>query len=261
MADRGAYTDDGPVTTATPRSPQGAYSDWRPSRRPVVDRGAYADDPPPTEAYVDDPLATVPLTQTWHTAAMSPVDEPPWTPSSGYRSATGPDDQRFTRTRMTGLTGTYRSWPTWARVAAPIAGAFVVLGLIVSVGGEDPKAEDEALGTGDIAAAGETTTTLPATTTVAPTTTVPPTTIPIVTAPAPTSPPPTDPPAPPPTVAVAPVAPPPTAPPPAPGPPSVYYENCQAAWDAGAAPVHVGDPGYAPRLDHDGDGVGCESPP
>jgi Excalibur calcium-binding domain len=40
--------------------------------------------------------------------------------------------------------------------------------------------------------------------------------------------------------------------------PSVYYANCDAARAAGAAPVRVGDPGYASHLDRDGDGVGCE---
>ena len=39
---------------------------------------------------------------------------------------------------------------------------------------------------------------------------------------------------------------------------SVYYENCTAVRDAGAAPVHRGDPGYGSHLDRDGDGVGCE---
>lgn len=39
----------------------------------------------------------------------------------------------------------------------------------------------------------------------------------------------------------------------------VYYENCAAAEAAGAAPVYRGDPGYAPHLDGDNDGVGCES--
>ena len=39
---------------------------------------------------------------------------------------------------------------------------------------------------------------------------------------------------------------------------SVYYKNCTAAREAGAAPVHAGDPGYAKHLDRDGDGVGCE---
>src|SRR5690606_2231060 len=38
----------------------------------------------------------------------------------------------------------------------------------------------------------------------------------------------------------------------------VYYRNCDAARAAGAAPVRYGDPGYAPHLDRDGDGVGCE---
>ena len=39
---------------------------------------------------------------------------------------------------------------------------------------------------------------------------------------------------------------------------SVYYKNCTAAREAGAAPVRKGDPGYAKHLDRDGDGVGCE---
>lgn len=38
----------------------------------------------------------------------------------------------------------------------------------------------------------------------------------------------------------------------------VHYANCSAARAAGAAPVRRGDPGYATKLDHDGDGVGCE---
>jgi hypothetical protein len=36
------------------------------------------------------------------------------------------------------------------------------------------------------------------------------------------------------------------------------YQNCDAARAAGAAPVHRGDAGYAPHLDRDGDGTGCE---
>lgn len=36
------------------------------------------------------------------------------------------------------------------------------------------------------------------------------------------------------------------------------FANCSAARAAGAAPVRHGDPGYGPRLDRDGDGVGCE---
>lgn len=45
---------------------------------------------------------------------------------------------------------------------------------------------------------------------------------------------------------------------PPPAPDHVHFENCTAARDAGAAPVHRGDPGYARHLDRDGDGVGCE---
>ncbi|MBP1327554.1 hypothetical protein JOF28_002786 [Leucobacter exalbidus] len=49
------------------------------------------------------------------------------------------------------------------------------------------------------------------------------------------------------------------APAPAPAPaPSVHYQNCTAARDAGAAPVHAGDAGYGRHLDRDGDGIGCE---
>ena len=41
-------------------------------------------------------------------------------------------------------------------------------------------------------------------------------------------------------------------------PATVTYANCDAVRAAGAAPIHVGDPGYATRLDRDGDGIGCE---
>jgi hypothetical protein len=39
---------------------------------------------------------------------------------------------------------------------------------------------------------------------------------------------------------------------------STSYQNCAAVRAAGAAPIHVGDPGYSRKLDRDGDGVGCE---
>jgi len=47
---------------------------------------------------------------------------------------------------------------------------------------------------------------------------------------------------------------------PVPAPPAgaVYYANCTAVRAAGAAPIHRGDPGYASKLDRDGDGIGCE---
>jgi Excalibur calcium-binding domain len=38
----------------------------------------------------------------------------------------------------------------------------------------------------------------------------------------------------------------------------VYYENCDVARKAGVTPLYEGDPGYAPHLDRDHDGVACE---
>lgn len=40
---------------------------------------------------------------------------------------------------------------------------------------------------------------------------------------------------------------------------STYYPDCAAARAAGAAPLSVGDPGYRPGLDRDGDGHACEN--
>ena len=60
----------------------------------------------------------------------------------------------------------------------------------------------------------------------------------------------------------APAAPEPAAPAPAEEPPApaadVYYENCDAARAAGAAPLLRGEPGYRSRMDGDDDGVACE---
>lgn len=39
---------------------------------------------------------------------------------------------------------------------------------------------------------------------------------------------------------------------------SVNYANCAAVRAAGAAPLHIGQPGYSHSLDRDGDGVACE---
>jgi len=36
------------------------------------------------------------------------------------------------------------------------------------------------------------------------------------------------------------------------------FPNCAAARAAGAAPIRVGEPGYGPHLDRDGDGIACE---
>lgn len=41
-------------------------------------------------------------------------------------------------------------------------------------------------------------------------------------------------------------------------PPSVSYANCDAVRAAGAAPIHRSDPGWDPKFDRDGDGIGCE---
>ncbi|WP_270619823.1 excalibur calcium-binding domain-containing protein [Paenibacillus macerans] len=38
----------------------------------------------------------------------------------------------------------------------------------------------------------------------------------------------------------------------------MYYKNCTAAREAGAAPLYKGDPGYRAKLDRDKDGVACE---
>ena len=61
--------------------------------------------------------------------------------------------------------------------------------------------------------------------------------------------------APAPAVAVAPV---PVVPGPVGAPAAVLYKDCAAVRAAGAAPIRVGQPGYARPLDADGDGVGCE---
>ncbi|MGW6172314.1 GmrSD restriction endonuclease domain-containing protein [Arthrobacter sp. NPDC055138] len=40
---------------------------------------------------------------------------------------------------------------------------------------------------------------------------------------------------------------------------NVFYQNCTAVKQAGAAPIKAGDPGWDTKFDRDGDGVGCES--
>src|ERR1043165_9203986 len=41
----------------------------------------------------------------------------------------------------------------------------------------------------------------------------------------------------------------------------VYYPNCDAARNAGVAPIRIGEPGYRPELDADSDGIACEPIP
>jgi hypothetical protein len=45
---------------------------------------------------------------------------------------------------------------------------------------------------------------------------------------------------------------------PRPSSPTTSYRNCEAARAAGVAPLRRGQPGYAPRLDRDGDGMACD---
>lgn len=45
---------------------------------------------------------------------------------------------------------------------------------------------------------------------------------------------------------------------PAPAPAAPYYANCTAVRNAGAAPIHISQPGYGKHLDRDGDGWGCD---
>lgn len=40
--------------------------------------------------------------------------------------------------------------------------------------------------------------------------------------------------------------------------PSASYRNCREARAAGVTPIYRGQPGYAPHLDRDGDGIACE---
>ncbi|WP_043469882.1 excalibur calcium-binding domain-containing protein [Arthrobacter sp. Rue61a] len=65
-----------------------------------------------------------------------------------------------------------------------------------------------------------------------------------------------------PPVVVAPVAPPVVEAPPVVAPPAapaaVSYANCAAVRAAGAAPIHISQPGYGSHLDRDGDGWGCD---
>jgi len=40
--------------------------------------------------------------------------------------------------------------------------------------------------------------------------------------------------------------------------PTVYYQNCNKAHRAGAAPLYPEDPGYRDKLDKDGNGIACD---
>jgi hypothetical protein len=139
-----------------------------------------------------------------------------------------------------------------AVVAMLLGGAVVAL---VGLGADDGETasqqtttttESPSTGAPSTLPATTTTTAPPTTTTVPPTTTTtaPPTT---TTTAAPTT-----------TVAPTTTAPPTTVPPTTTPVPDVYYEDCYAANEAGAAPIYEGQPGYRPELDWDGNGIACE---
>lgn len=146
--------------------------------------------------------------------------------------------------------------PSWLRFRSPtiaratIVGSFIALGVGIGLSGGSPAPEPQsAIAPAEIAPSRSSTPvpSSPSTSTPSPTPT--PTNAGFTAAPSeevvPAEPVPL----------VAPAEPVPEAPDPA---PAVYYENCTAARDAGAAPVYLGDPGYGKHLDRDGDGVGCE---
>lgn len=164
----------------------------------------------------------------WYPPPRSGTAAPPATESAGAR-----------------LGRTFGAVPLWARIAGPLAAAFV---LLVGTGA---LAEDEPEPAAEVSAqpTAPSTTTSTTTSTTAPPTTLPPATVPT------TLPPATMPPPPPPVT-----SPPEPAPEPEPEPPapSTYYANCTAARAAGPTPLYRGDPGYASHLDRDDDGVACE---
>ena len=157
----------------------------------------------------------------------------------------------------------FRGWPRWAQI---VVGVFALVIVALPFTGADDDPPVTALSSGDVAdeLPFAETTTVDATTTseqATTSTTAPPattTTVATTAAPAPST-----------TAVRALVAPasteaPTTSTAPAPPPtaaPSAYYENCTAAWNAGAAPVRTSDPGYGSHLDRDGDGIGCENDP
>ncbi|MEY2570724.1 MAG: hypothetical protein QOE63_1074 [Acidimicrobiaceae bacterium] len=146
----------------------------------------------------------------------------------------------------------YKSWPIWARITVPVFAGLVALGGVGAATGSGDQPAIVKAGPSTTVVAPRTTerhastTQAPTTTTsttTSTTTTVPPTTAPPTTAP--------------PTTATF-VAPPETEPP-ATQPPDVYYANCTAARNAGAAPIYRGQPGYRAALDRDNDGIACET--
>jgi hypothetical protein len=184
-------------------------------------------------------------------AASSRPQGPEW----GDDRAQGPRDA--VRAAAGSVAWRYRSAPLWARIAVDVTAAGLVLVLIiaVSLAVRGPVPDRAAAIRPTTSTGPPTTAVLVRVTTTASPALPPPTTTT-------TAPPPTTAPRPtttgrPPTTTTAP-PPPPTGPPPPPTEPPPYYEDCFDAWQAGALPLRVGDPGYGPHLDPDGDGRACE---
>ncbi len=201
---------------------------------------------------------------------------PPSGPPAGseYRSA-APEPKSGSALKRAG--SRYRSWPLWAKIAAPGAAMFVGLGAIGAATEPAESADAEVAASVTVEPA-ELTESTPSPT--AEPTTVPPTTAAPTTA-VPTTPPTTAPATLPPTTAApttaapttavpttaAPTLPPTTAPPPPPPPPppapvqatDPNYGTCKEAKANGAGPYYQGqDPEYGWYRDADSDGIVCE---
>ena len=200
---------------------------------------------------------------------------PPSGPPAGSESRSpAPEPKSGSALKRAG--GRYRSWPLWAKIAAPGAAMFVGLGAIGAATEPAESADAEVAASVTESEPAELTESAPSPiaepTTVPPTTATPTTAAPTTppTTVAPTLPPTTPAPTLPPTTAApttaAPTLPPTTAPPPPPPPPPApvaatdpNYGTCKEAKAHGAGPYYQGqDPEYGWYRDADSDGIVCE---
>jgi hypothetical protein len=223
---------------------------WKPGDPPegwwqASDERWYPPVPPPPDEAAD---VTERLDQAPGAADPTAAYPPPDAPAPG---------------RLSAAADTYRGWPRWAKIAAPVAAGVLGLGVIGAIVGE-PEDETAAIATTEESTTTErpTTTQRPTTTTTRPTTT---TTRPTTTTAPPTTAPPTT--VPPPPTTAAPAPPPP--PPPSDAGCHPSYDPCvpiasdvDCAGGSGNGPAYVGRVNVIGPdvygLDADGDGVGCE---
>ena len=171
-------------------------------------------------------------------------------PTTVMRSAGGVLIARGPEERRAGALASVQAWPRWAKWTFGVVAALVLIGVI----GSATEDEDQPISVvGDT----QTSSTLPVATTVAPAVTAPATTLPPTTQAPTTATTPTTIRAPATTAATAPATT--AATTPATRQSTVSYANCTAVRAAGAAPLYRGEPGYAPHLDRDNDGVACET--